>query len=160
MYRNECFKKPNCGQKAKTVTEVERAVLVHFKHLLPRGPAALHKRPSDQRCRLIKKSQTKLLQVLNLGLRTLDFIILISAAPTCMSQFSISYCEHSCALSRLQGTWHVVEVVSAEWLSYAKCFKHATDQLIIYYKKKSDLEKSFILRGNEKNWVISTRSDA
>lgn len=50
-----CLEKPKCGRRNKTVTEMERVVVVHFKHVLPRGPAALHKRSSDQRCRSIKK---------------------------------------------------------------------------------------------------------
>lgn len=50
----ERSEKPRCGQKNKTATEMERAVVVHFKHVLPQGPAALHKRSSNQRCRLIK----------------------------------------------------------------------------------------------------------
>lgn len=41
------------------VTQMERAVVVHFKHVAPRGPAALHKRSSDRRFRLIKKVSDK-----------------------------------------------------------------------------------------------------
>lgn len=55
----ECSEKPKCAQKNKTVTEMESVVVVHFKHDLPQGPAALHKPSSNQRCRLIKKVSDK-----------------------------------------------------------------------------------------------------
>lgn len=52
----ESSEKPRCGgKKNKTATEMERAVVVHFKHVSPQGPAALHKRSPNRRCRLIKK---------------------------------------------------------------------------------------------------------
>ncbi len=54
--KEECLEKPKCGHKSKTVTEMERVVVVHFKHVLPQGAAAPHKRSSEQRCRSIKKS--------------------------------------------------------------------------------------------------------
>lgn len=44
-------------------------------------------------------------------LSLLDFIILISAAPTCLCKFSISYCERLCSVSvrsahcRSHGEW-------------------------------------------------------
>lgn len=57
VLRNRDVVKKQKKNQNKTATEMERAVVVHFKHVLPQGPAALHKRSSNQRCRLIKKKK-------------------------------------------------------------------------------------------------------
>lgn len=56
-----CYILTKCSEKRRRekkikATEMERVVVVHFKHVLPQGPAALHKRSSNQRCRFIKKT--------------------------------------------------------------------------------------------------------
>lgn len=66
-----------------------------------------------------------------------------------MSKFSISYCEHSCALSRLQGTWHVDEVVNADWHSSTKYFKSPETM-----EKNPDLQQS---KQRLDMWLVTIR---
>lgn len=101
-------------------------------------PAALHKHSSNQRHRLIKRSQTELLQVLNAGLQMPDFIILISAAPGCIPIFQFPTVNISLHSANCRGHGMLLKLLVMNGLYKLKWY-HGKEQ------KNYCEQKSFII---------------